>query len=157
MNGKRIESARTGVSLIETIMVITLLGAAALTSSLLLNRDWIARRGITAATNDIANTLTTVRNTAITNQAIVRVRRIRSRGVEQLQITEDAGPFQDGKSWVVDLGDQIRLRGGPRQLRFSPTGTANRSLNWTVRQRRSSLSGQVTVAPTTGQVTRRLP
>ena len=146
---------RCGVTLIETIMVVALLAAAAVTSSVLLDGEWVARRSVTVVTNDVANSLITARNTAITNQAIVRVRRQRSRGSEQLLITEDAGPFRDNHRWVVELGNDVRLQGSPNEIQFSPTGTANRSLTWSIRQSRSS--GEVSVAPASGQVNRRLP
>ena len=73
--------------------------------SILLDGEWVARRGVTAVTNDVANSLITARNTAITNQAMVRVQRLRRSGVEQLLITEDAGPFRSNQSWIVELGD----------------------------------------------------
>jgi Tfp pilus assembly protein FimT len=154
MNGTP-ANRRIGVTLIETLMVISLLAAAAVASSILLDGEWVARRGVTAVTNDVANSLITARNTAITNQATVRVQRSRRSGVEQLLITEDAGPFRSNKSWIVELGDNARIRGVPREIQFTPTGTANRSLTWSIRQSRSS--GEVSVAPASGQVIRRLP
>ena len=149
------KTRRIGVTMIETIMVIALLAAAAVASSILLDGEWVARRAVTAVTNDVANSFITARNSAITNQATVRVRRLRQRGVEQLMITEDAGPFRNNKSWIVDLGDDVRLGGSPTEIQFTPTGTANRSLTWSIRQSRSS--GEASVAPASGQVNRRLP
>jgi hypothetical protein len=146
---------RHGVSLIETIMVIALLAAAVVTSSIMFDREWVARRGVTSVTNDVANSLITARNTAITNQATVRVRRARSSGMEQLLFTEDAGPFRPSKNWIVQLGSDVRLRGSPVEIQFTPTGTANRGLTWTISRSRSS--GEVSVAPASGQVSRRLP
>ena len=89
---------RAGVTLIETIAVITLLVAAVVASSVMFNGRWVARRGVTSATNDVADSLIVARNTAITNQAIVRVRRMRSDGRQQLLISEDAGPLCDPAS-----------------------------------------------------------
>lgn len=146
---------RPGVTLIEAIMVITLLAAAAATGSIMFDGQWVAGRDVTAVTNDVANTLITARNSAITNQAVVRVRRQRRNGIEQLQMTQESGPFQGEKNWTIQLGGASRLRGGPREIRFTPTGTANRALQWTIRQSRSI--GQVNVAPVNGEVTRRLP
>ncbi len=146
---------RRGVTLIEAIMVITLLAAAAATSSILFDGQWVAARSVTAVTNDVANTLITARNTAITNQATVRVRRQRQSGIETLLVTQDPGPFRTGNSWTVELDGSVRLGGGPREIQFSPTGTANRNLAWTITQSRTA--GQVNVAPASGQVTRRLP
>jgi prepilin-type N-terminal cleavage/methylation domain-containing protein len=155
MNRTLKNQQRRGVTLIETIMVITLLAAAAATGSILFDGQWVASRGVTAVTNDVANTLITARNTAITNQATVRVRRQRRSGIERLLVTQDPGPMRDGNSWTVELGREPRLRGGPREIRFTPTGTANRNLAWTITQSRTS--GRVNVAPASGQVTRRLP
>jgi len=136
-------------------MVITVLAIAAVTSLIMLDGDWNSRRSATAATNDVANSMTTARNTAITNQATVAVRRMVSGGVEHLLITEYAGPFRDSKSWVVELGRDVEVRGNPAEIQFSPTGTADRRLEWTVTAAGSV--GTVTVAPASGQVQRKLP
>jgi prepilin-type N-terminal cleavage/methylation domain-containing protein len=154
-NGSLQHRCRRGVTLIETIMVIVLLAAAAVTSSILLDGQWIARREVTAATNDVAAALIAARNTAITNRAAVRVRRLRNRGLEQLRITEDAGPFGTSKSWIIDLGGDLRLSGSPTEIQFLPTGTASNRLNWSIRQSRSL--GRVQVAAASGQVNRQLP
>jgi Tfp pilus assembly protein FimT len=155
MNRALKNQQRRGVTLIEAIMVITLLAAAAATSSILFDGQWVASRSVTAVTNDVANALIAARNTAITNQAMVRVRRQRRNGIEQLLVTQDPGPFRSGNSWTVELGGETRLRGRPNEIRFTPTGTANRNLTWTITQSRTR--GQVNVAPASGQVTRRLP
>ena len=146
---------RPGVTLIETIMVIVLLSAAAVTSSMLLDGQWVARRSVTSVTNEVAATLRAARNTAITNQTIVQVRRQRSRGIEQLLISEDAGPFGAGGTRTIELGSDIRLRGRPRTIEFRPTGSANRPLSWTVSRSRSR--GTINVLPADGQVTQALP
>ena len=146
---------RSGVTLIETIMVIALLAAAAVASTVMFRGGWVAQRNVTTATDDVANTLITARNTAITNQTIVRVRRLRVGGQERLVINENAGPFRPEKNWVVELGSDVRLRGIPRELEFTPVGTANRNLEWTISQ--ASSTGQVTVSPASGQVIRKLP
>ncbi len=125
MNGK--QQPRIGVTLIETIMVIALLATAAVTGVILFDGEWVARRSVTSVTNDVANSLVTAHNTAITNQATVRVRRARQSGTEQLLFTEDAGPFRTSKSWIVELGPETRLSGSPTEIRFSPTGTADRA------------------------------
>ena len=154
-HGIRPKSIRDGVTLIETVMVIIILAAAAVGSSFLLDGQWTARRGVTSVTHDVANTLRLARNTAITNQSTVRVERQRRAGAEQLVIHEDAGPFRPAKSWTVELGNDARLLGSPRRIVFSPTGTADRNLTWQIT--RSRTSGQVTVSPTSGRVSRTLP
>ena len=146
---------RSGVTLIEAIMVITLLAAAGTISLYRFDRQWMARRNVTAVTNDVANSLITARNTAISSQSTVRVRRARVRGVEQLRITEEPGPLRNGRSWTFDLGNNARVSGRPREIRFRPDGSSNRRLAWRVR--RSRTRGQVQVAPGNGQITRVLP
>lgn len=144
-----------GVTLIEAIMVIALLATAAATSLILMDSQWIARREVTMVTNEVADCLGTARSTAIANQATLRVRRVRVSGIEQLQITEAAGPFRAGKTWQVELGSDVRMSGTPQEIRFAPTGTANRNLEWTITSSQSA--GQVTVAAANGQVARQLP
>ncbi|MEM1070583.1 MAG: prepilin-type N-terminal cleavage/methylation domain-containing protein [Planctomycetota bacterium] len=146
---------RTGVTLVESIMVISVLAVAAAASLIMLDGNWHTRREATAATNDVANSLTTARNTAITNQATVAVRRMVSGGIEHLLITEYAGPFRDSMSWVVELGADVEIRGRPAEIQFSPTGTSNERLEWTITHADSV--GVVTVAPASGQIQRKLP
>lgn len=148
-------SHRTGVTLIETIMVIVLLAAAATTSLVLMDGQWVARRIVTTASNDAADTLVMARNTAMTSQSTIRVRRIRVGGTTQLQVSQDPGPYGPGKQWNIDLGSDARISGSPTEIRFDPTGSANRGLEWTISQ--SQTSGGVTVSPASGQVLRRLP
>ena len=136
-------------------MVIALLAAAAVASSVMFDGDFVSRRRVKAATNDLAESLIIARNTAIVNQAGVHVQRTRNRGAETLQIREDAGPFRAGKTWVFELGSDIRLVGKPTQIQFTPTGTADRSLNWTLSE--SGIKGEVSVLPATGQIKRQLP
>lgn len=146
---------RFGVTLIEAIMVITLLAAATMASSFVFRSDWVARRGVTDVTNDVAETLLAARNTAVRNQASVRVRRTNFGGVEQLWIVEQAGPIRPGKTWLVDLGEQVKLSGSPIEIVFASAGTADRELEWQVSQ--GSVSGEIGVSPTSGKVTRILP
>lgn len=146
---------RNAITLIETIMVIALLAAAAVTSTIMFDADWIDRRAASAATNNVADTLIAARNTAITGQANVAVRRLRSGGRDYLLITEYAGPLRGSKSWVVELADDVRVQGLPREIQFQATGTADRALQWTVSQSRSR--GRVAVAPASGRVSRRMP
>ncbi len=153
--GSRQRELRKGATLIEAIMVIALLAAAAVASSVLFDGDLVSRRRVAAATNHIAETLSIARNTAITNQATVRVQRARRKGMELLLISEDAGPFRSGKAWVFELGTEIRLAGKPSQIQFAPSGTADRSLSWIVSEAGSK--GEISVVPTSGQINRRLP
>jgi Tfp pilus assembly protein FimT len=146
---------RLAVTLIEVIMVIALLAAAAVASSVMFDGDFLSRRRVKGATHDLAESLIIARNTAILNQAGVLVQRSRNQGVETLQIREDAGPFRAGKTWVFELGSDVRLAGKPAQIQFTPMGTADRSLNWTVSE--SGIKGEVSVEPASGQIKRQLP
>ena len=80
---------------------------------------------------------------------------MRRGGTEQLLVTEAPGPFSNGRTRTIELGGDVRLQGSPREVRFNPTGSANRGMTWTIRQSRST--GTVNVAPSDGQVTRTYP
>ena len=146
---------RRGVTLIEAIMVIVLLASAAVATSFAMDNQWMAERHVVASTHEVVKTLEAARNTAIMRRSAVRIRRQRVGGVEQLRIREDAGPLGPGKTWITELDPEIRLRGGPREIRFAPTGGANRALRWIVTESRTS--AQVNVSPSNGRVTSRLP
>ncbi len=147
--------APRGVTLIETILVITLLAAASASGIVLFDGQWMARRGAKQVTIDVAGTLTAARNTSINSQAAVRVTRNVKDGRQRLVIVEDTGPYRDGSSREIDLGAEARISGSPTTLQFSPDGTAGRGLSWKIAQQ--GVSGEVTVAPVSGQVTRTLP
>jgi len=146
---------RKGITLIETILMVTLLAAASAAGLILFDGQWVARRGAVQATNDVAEALTTARNTSMRSQANVSVRRMTNRGRQALLIVEDAGPYRDGKQWTIDLGTEIRLTGRPATIQFRPDGTADRGLQWNVNQ--DSVTGQVAVAPVSGQIVKKLP
>jgi Tfp pilus assembly protein FimT len=146
---------RRGVTLIETILVITLLAAASLGGLILFDGQWTARRSVSQVTTDVAGALTTARNTSINSQAMVRVTRGAKNGRQQLVITEDTGPFRAGSTREIDLGDEARVSGRPRTIQFHSDGTANRNVTWKVAQQ--GVSGTVTVSPVSGQVSQTLP
>lgn len=123
-------SARNGVTLIETILVIMVLSLASVGGSFLLRGDWLQRRTTTDATSEIVQTLHAARNTAVLNQTNVSVRHLRIGGRERLQVTEAAGPARAGKTWDVDLGSDVTIGGSPIEIQFQPTGTCDRSLQW---------------------------
>jgi len=145
----------TGVTLIETILVITLLAMASVAGLILFDGQWIARRSATLATTDVAKALTTARNTSINSQANVRVTRENSNGRQQLLIVEESGPYRNGSNWSIDLGAEVRISGRPTTIQFHPDGTTDQALNWNVSQ--ASVAGEVNVAPVSGQVSRILP
>jgi prepilin-type N-terminal cleavage/methylation domain-containing protein len=146
---------RAGVTLIETIMVIVVLATAAAGSLMLMDGEWVARRNVKATINAAAESLTMARNTAMTSQTTVHVRLVQAAVATQLIVTQDPGPYRAEQKWTIDLGTDTRVSGSPTDIQFTSTGSANRGLAWTVTQSRSS--GEITVAPTSGQVFRRLP
>ncbi|WP_144057612.1 pilus assembly FimT family protein [Novipirellula maiorica] len=148
------QSIRTGVTLIEAVMVVVLLSASAIASSFVLRPRWSSERSVTGITHHVADTLMLARNTSITNQADVRVERIRKDGQAMLKISEDAGPIRGGRVSFIELGSQVTVKGSPTAIRFSPLGTVNRSLRWTMIQ--GDVVGEVRVSPTTGNVQRQV-
>ncbi|WP_442510772.1 pilus assembly FimT family protein [Novipirellula sp. SH528] len=149
------QSKRNGVTLIEAVMVVVLLSASAVASSFVLRPRWSSERNVTGVIHHVADTLTMARNTSITNQADVRVQRIRKDGQAMLEITETAGPVRDEKVSFFELGPEVTVNGSPTEIRFSPMGTANRDLRWTITQ--GGVAGEVRVSPTTGSVQTRVP
>ena len=149
------KSKRNGVTLIEAVMVVVLLSGSAVASSFVLKPRWSSERNVAGVTHHVADTLTMARNTSITNQADVRVERIRKDGQAMLQITEEAGPVRDEKVSFFELGTGVTVSGSPAEIRFSPMGTANRDLRWTIAQ--GGAVGEIRVSPTTGSVQSRVP
>ena len=146
---------RRGVTLIEAIMVVTLLSAAALACSFVLDRDWSSSRNVQQVTSHVSHVLLMARNTALANRADVEVRRVRNGNTEQIEIAEFAGPFRAERRSTFDLGDDIRISGSPSRIRFTPESTADRSLQWTIRQGNSS--AEINLNATNTQLTTRLP
>ena len=146
---------RTGITLFEVIIVIGLLATSAATMLVMFDKNWTNRRLVMSVTNDLANSLQTARNTAISNRASVTVQRNQTGGAEKLLITEDAGPFRDSKNWTIEISDTVDLRGNPTEIEFSSTGRASRKVKWRVKY--GGLTGIVTVTPLRGEVTRKLP
>ncbi|WP_345327150.1 pilus assembly FimT family protein [Novipirellula rosea] len=149
------QSKRNGVTLIEAVMVVVLLSASAVASSFVLRPRWSSELSVTGVTLHVADTLMMARNTAITNQADVRVQRIRKDGQTMLAITEAAGPIRDEKIAFFELGTEVTVTGSPTEIRFSPMGSADRDLRWTITQ--GGVAGEVRVSPTTGNVQSRVP
>ena len=146
---------RHGVTLIETILVITLLAAAGVSGIVLFDGQWTARRSVKQVTIDVAGALTAARNSSINSKAAVRVTRNVKNGRQRLVIVEDTGPYRNGNSSEIDLGAEARISGSPTTIQFAPDGTAGRGLSWKIAQQR--VSGEISVAPVSGQVTRTLP
>lgn len=149
------KSKRNGVTLIEAVMVVVLLSASAVASSFVLRPRWSTQRSVTGVIHHVAEALTMARNTSITNQAGIRVERIRKDGQAMLQITEVAGPIRDERVTWFELGPEVTVEGSPSEILFSPLGTANRDLRWRIIQ--GGVSGDVRVSPTTGKVQFQVP
>ena len=93
----------------------------------------------------------TARNTAVSSQANVRVRRDNSGGLAKLLISEQPGPFRGGRTWTFELGREVRISGNPTEFQFRADGTADRSVSWNATS--SGVTGSIDVAPVTGIVT----
>jgi hypothetical protein len=137
---------RRAVTLIEAIAVVLLLSAAAATSMVYLDADFLSRRTASAATIQVGEVLVLARNTAISNQTQCRVRR----DTGGLTIAQDAGPLQSQRTWEIELPAGTRINGTARQIVFQPTGSANRDIRWVVQHGDSE--GTVTVSPINGNV-----
>ncbi len=146
---------RLGVTLVETIMVVTLLAAAAIAGGFMLDGQWLSRRSATDVTIEVSEALRTARNTAMMNQTVVSVRHDQIRGREILSIIEQAGPMRMGKRWEIDLGDKPAISGAPTEIFFKPIGSADRALEWKIVD--GSTAGLVLVTPVDGNVTHKLP
>ncbi|WP_218933859.1 pilus assembly FimT family protein [Rubripirellula lacrimiformis] len=144
-----------GVTLIETIMVVTLLAMATAAGSFMLDGNWQGRRNATDATQQVHATLSAARNTAIVNQTNVQVRRFIQSGVQWLAVTEEPGPLRDGKKWEMEIGDTTTIDGSASDIWFKATGTANRGIEWKIRDGDSA--GLVVVTPVDGNITQKLP
>ena len=136
-------------------MVFATLAATTMVSCTIIRNGSTSHNQVTTATNHIAEALITARNTAITNQAIVRVERRTFEGKEQLFVKENGGPNRAEKNWLIELGSRVSVEGSPQELEFMPTGSASQSLTWTIKQTGSE--GLVTVASASGQIIRKLP
>jgi Tfp pilus assembly protein FimT len=146
---------RHGVTLVETILVITLLAAASVSGLLMFDEQWLDRRGAKATTAEVAQLLTTARNSSINCQSTVRVTHRIDSGHQYLVISRDPGPFQDGETRLFDLGTESRISGNPATIEFVPNGTAKQKLQWKISHH--DVAGEVTVAPVSGQISRVLP
>jgi Tfp pilus assembly protein FimT len=146
MNSKLSCYYRQGVTLIEAIAVILLLSAAAATSMIYLDNDFLSRRTASAATIQVGEVLVLARNTAISHQTNVHV----SRGLTQLKIHQEAGPVQAERTWLIDLPAGTKIDGSATDIIFKPVGSANRDLSWGVHH--GDVYGKVSVTPISGNV-----
>jgi hypothetical protein len=137
---------RRAVTLIEAIAVILLLSAAAATSMIYLDNDFLSRRTASAATIQVGEVLQLARNTAISHQTHVRV----SRGSTDLIIHQEAGPVEPERTWLIDLPAGTRIDGSARQIVFGPIGSANRDLSWGVHH--GDAYGKIDVSPVSGKI-----
>ena len=138
---------RRAVTLIEAIAVILLLSAAAASSMIYLDKDFLSRRTASAATIQVGEVLQLARNTAISHQTNVHV----SRGTTELKIYQEAGPLEDERVWLIELPAGTKIDGSATEIIFKPVGSANRDISWGVYHGDSY--GKVGVSPVSGKVT----
>ncbi len=146
---------RTGVALIEAILVIIVLSLAATAGMIHFDSGFTGRRSVAIETKNLEESLRSVRNTAIMNKTIIRVRQVRTRTGYQLEILESAGPMRDGRQTFVSLQQDLQLTGTSGWVEFRPDGTLSRELRLSIAIR--SVRGTLWVNPVNGDISTSLP
>lgn len=144
-----------GVTLIEVVLVVMILGAAAVATSFKTDSQWTDRRESRSATFDVSRLVSLARNTAIEKQTTVNVSYSGRLGSTQIDIVEDPGPLTDGRKWSTQLSSQVAVQGSPRSIQFQPDGSANSTLKWGVVT--NSVQGEITVSPVGGTIQTKAP
>ncbi|QDV61780.1 hypothetical protein Mal65_09070 [Crateriforma conspicua] len=117
---------RVGMSLIEVTMILIVISGVALIGMTQLDGQWYARRNVRGDAEQLRQALRTIRNTAIEQQADVRVT-IDTRN-DQWQIDQAAGPMGPAKQWTIALQSTASLRPTRNNVTFYPTGSADRDV-----------------------------
>ena len=144
-----------GVTLIEVVLVVMILGAAAVATSFKTDSQWTDRRESRSATYDVSRIVSLARNTAIEKQTTVRVSYSGRLGSTQIDIVEDPGPLTAGRKWSTQLSDQVIVQGTPSSIQFQPDGSANSATKWSVTT--NSVQGEITVSPVGGMIQTKAP
>ncbi len=154
-DSSRMVVRRMGVTLIEVVLVVMILGAAALATSFSMRSDWSNRRAAKASTIDVSQLLKIARNTAIEKRTTVHVAYSGKTGAMQVDIVEDAGPLTPGRTWSAPLASEVEIKGKPNPIDFLADGSANSSLQWQVVS--DGVQGEVSVTPVGGAVQYKVP
>ncbi len=117
---------RDGMSLIEVTMILIVISGVALIGMTQLDGQWYARRNVRGDAEQLRQALRTIRNTAIEQQADVRVT-MDTRN-DQWQIDQAAGPMGPAKQWTIALQSTASLRPTRNNVTFYPTGSADRDV-----------------------------
>ena len=144
-----------GVTLIEVVLVVMILGAAAVATSFKTDSQWMDRRESRSATYDVSRLVSLARNTAIEKQTTVHVSYSGRLGSTQIDVVEDPGPLTDGRKWSTQLSNQVIVQGRPSSIQFQPDGSANSAANWSVTT--NSVQGEITVSPVGGTIQTKAP
>ncbi len=148
-------SVPKGVTLIEVVLVVMILGAAAVATSFKTDSQWMDRRESRSATYDVSRLVSLARNTAIEKQTTVHVAYSGRLGSTQIDIVEDPGPLTAGRRWSTQLSNRVSMQGGPNSIQFQPDGSSNSALKWNVTT--NSVQGEITVSPVGGAIQTKVP
>lgn len=148
-------SSRKGVTLIEVVLVVMILGAAAVATSFKTDNQWMDRRESRSATYDVSRLVSLARNTAIEKQTTVLISYSGRLGSTQINIVEDPGPLTAGRKWSTQLSNQVSVQGSPSSIQFRPDGSANSALKWGVVT--NGVQGEITVSPVGGTIQTKAP
>lgn len=146
---------RCGVTLIEVVLVVLILGGAAVATSFKMDNQWTDRRDSRASTYDLSRLITLARNTAIEKQTTVRVSYSGSAGANQITIDEAPGPLTPGRQWSTQLSNRVSVQGRPSSIQFLADGSANSSLQWNVAC--NGVAGEIRVSPVGGAIQTKAP
>ncbi len=155
MNNQGTRQHRRGVTLLEAILVVLILGAAAVATSFTLNGSSAGRRESRNSTLDVSRMLTQARNTAMQQRTTVRVSYSTVLGINQISVVEDPGPITAGRTWSTMLSPNVKVAGKPNEIQFKADGSANSSLSWSIAADQSV--GQIAVAPVGGVIEHQVP
>lgn len=147
--------SRRAVTLVEAILVIIVLSIAAATGLVAFDPGFMARQAVVMETKNLGETLRGIRNTAMLHKTRIRIRRVRARDGDQIEVHELAGPMRDERHSVIPIDSGLRASGTSGWVAFRPDGTLSRRLQLSVYQ--STVRGEVAVSPVTGTITTDLP
>ncbi|MEM9825659.1 MAG: prepilin-type N-terminal cleavage/methylation domain-containing protein [Planctomycetota bacterium] len=123
-------ASRRGVTLIEVILVITVLAAAATIGAVRVSGDFGGQREVDGCTNLLLQSARFARSAAIRNQATVVLSTQRVDGEDALVILENAGPLGPGREMRIPLSSRVRVN--PRSAEFRMNGSARNQVEWTI-------------------------
>ncbi len=151
----RLGVTRLGVTLIEVVLAIMIIGAAALATSFAFDAQWTSRRQARASTIDVSRLLSLAHNTAMEKRTTVHVSYSGKVGAGRIDIVEEPGPLTPGRKWSAPLSPSVSVQGQPNPINFLADGSADSALTWQVAA--EGVQGEVYVSPIGGAVQHKVP